>query len=182
MSGWPATLRSKPVTLQAVSDLARAPEWLGEAEQAVLGKAPGCALAPLISSAGAAGASSRNREERTGYWIRVQDEGETLSIGALAASIEVASTDDEAEGATLVWQWLAVGAAWRAFGYGGAAVPIVERAAAKRGAKSARVRVPASNGVALYFWLRLGYRPMSQAAWPAPLSASAGTWMVRDRL
>ena len=44
----------------------------------------------------------------------------------------------------------------------------------------ARVRVPATNGVALYFWLRLGYRPLASRSWPAPAGAQAGTWMVRE--
>ena len=65
------------------------------------------------------------------------------------------------EDTTLVWSWLAVAADWRGFGYGGAAVPIVERAAMRLGATSGRALVPASNGIGLYFWLRLGYRPLS---------------------
>jgi len=178
---WPATLRSKPLTLRAVADLTglknSPPEWLAEAEQAVLGKAPGCALASLLATD-----SETRAGERVGYWIRVEHEGEEQAVGAVAASIE-----DGPEGAALVWRWLAVGARWRAFGYGGAAVPVVERAAAKLGATSARVRVPGSNGVALYFWLRLGYRPVAQGPEPGePLpsveGASEGTWMVRDQL
>ena len=127
--------------------------------------------------------SGKGAGERVGYWIRVAHEGEEQTAGAVAASIE-----DGSEGPALVWQWFAVGAAWRAFGYGGAAVPIVERAATKLGATSARVRVPASNGVALYFWLRLGYRPVAQGARPAGEvlpsieAAREGTWMVRDRI
>ncbi len=150
MSGWPGTLNSARRgrsghsgrlslgRLQA-ADVApeRRPDWLAEAERAVLGADPGCPLAQLVDADDAA------------YWIRVKLDGdrEATTVGACAARIE---------GEDLVWRWLAVGQPWRAFGYGGAAVPLVERAASRLGARISRVRVPASNGVALYFWLRLG--------------------------
>ena len=38
--------------------------------------------------------------------------------------------------------------------------------------------VPASIGLALYFWLRLGYQPLTQADWPAPPETGPqGVWM-----
>lgn len=169
MSEWPRSLRSSRPALSLgrlrPADLTpeRRPEWLAEAERAVLGADPGCPLPQLVEQAG------------TAYWIRIKRDGDAapVDVGACVAGLERQD---------LVWSWLAVGEPWRAFGYGGAAVPLVERAAQKQGAQAARVRVPASNGVALYFWLRLGYRTASSTAeaesrWGEPYP---GTWMARS--
>jgi len=64
----------------------------------------------------------------------------------------------------LIWTWLAIDARWRAFGYGGAAVPLLEQAAHQAGAQLALAPLPPDNGVALYFWLRLGYTPLRSVA------------------
>lgn len=162
MSEWPGSLRSSQLSLGRLqaADVApeRQPDWLAEAERAVLGADPGCPLSPLVDAGDAA------------YWIRVKLDGDRglTSVGACAARLEARD---------LVWSWLAVGDPWRAFGYGGAAVPLVERAALGQGAQVSRVRVPASNGVALYFWLRLGYRTArDENRWGEPYP---GTWMSR---
>ena len=170
MSEWPGSLRSSRLAVSLAlsslqpADLAleRRPDWLAEAERAVLGADPGCPLSQRVDPGDVA------------YWIRIRRDGNAtpVSVGACAARLERQD---------LVWRWLAVGEPWRAFGYGGAAVPLVERAARSRGAQGARVRVPATNGVALYFWLRLGYRPAAPSAeaasqWREPYP---GTWMSR---
>lgn len=162
MTVWPPTLRSRVLTLRAAKSAAAAcfsEDWLAEAERAVLGAAPGCALAQRIDAGDAI------------YELRAGIDGAPTTVGALAVRVEQRD---------LVWTWLAVAEAQRAFGYGGAAVPLIERQTAKLGATLARVRVPATNGVALYFWLRLGYRPLASGTWSAPGGAYAGTWMVRD--
>jgi GNAT superfamily N-acetyltransferase len=159
-------MRSRRLSLSAIASgaLAKsAPEWLAEAERSVLGAAPGCPLA------------ERGQAGDALYWLRVARERPTggrerRTVGALAA---------RQEGEWLVWSWLAVDETLRAYGYGGAAVPIVERAAQRAGLVGARVLVPASNGVALYFWLRLGYRPLAKGSWRRPYE---GTWMVREAL
>ena len=104
----------------------------------------------------------------TGF--RTAGAGRAGVAGALAARID--SSD-----AGLIWTWLAVGAEWRALGLGGAAVPLLERVAVRLGARAARVTVPARNGVALYFWLRLGYQVRAAAPWPLE---RGGSWMVRS--
>lgn len=48
----------------------------------------------------------------------------------------------------------------------------------RRSADAIYVAVPARLGLALYFWLRLGYRPLLQPDWPARLD-DASVWMVR---
>lgn len=40
--------------------------------------------------------------------------------------------------------------------------------------------VPARIGLALYFWLRLGYRPLTQGEWPAEPEDKPSAWMVRE--
>ena len=46
--------------------------------------------------------------------------------------------------------------------------------------KRVYVSVPARLGLALYFWLRLGYRPLTQREWPAPPDDPPSVWMVRE--
>jgi ribosomal protein S18 acetylase RimI-like enzyme len=71
-------------------------------------------------------------------------------------------------------------------GLGGEAVLAVEREVRARwGVQRCFAPVPDGRGLAVYFWLRLGYRPltMEQAPWPlAGLSDEPrrGMWMVRD--
>ena len=67
----------------------------------------------------------------------------------------------------------------RRLGIGGRAALGLERRLAKK-AKRIYVAVPSELGLALYFWLRLGYRPLTQAEWPAPPERPPATWMVRE--
>ena len=152
---WPASLRSRRLSLRRAAAADPAPAWLAEAELAVLGETPGCPLSERVAAGDAV------------YWLRPIGGGGEPTLGALAA---------RPDGEELHWTWLAVAAEARALGYGGAAVPILERAARRLGCHAARVLVPAGNGVALYFWLRLGYRPQPQAA---QAKACPGTWMRR---
>lgn len=73
--------------------------------------------------------------------------------------------------------FIAVPKATRRLGIGGRAA----LAAEKRAAASARciyVSVSSVTGIALYFWLRLGYRPLMRREWPHELDGSS-SWMVR---
>lgn len=64
----------------------------------------------------------------------------------------------------------------RGFGYGSEAVRLLEDDAVRHGAATRfRAGVDPRNGLGLYFWLRLGYRPF------AGTGGEAGTfWMVRE--
>ncbi len=42
------------------------------------------------------------------------------------------------------------------------------------------IAVPSDLGLAFYFWLRLGYRPLTQSDWPAPPERPPAVWMVRE--
>ena len=70
-------------------------------------------------------------------------------------------------------------------GLGGEAALAVERRLRRRGVARVYAPVPDGRGLAVYFWLRLGYRPLStgDAPWPlAGLSPEArrGIWMLRE--
>jgi GNAT superfamily N-acetyltransferase len=67
----------------------------------------------------------------------------------------------------------------RRLGIGGRAALALERRLARK-AKRIFVVAPSELGLALYFWLRLGYRPLTQAEWPARPERSPATWMVRE--
>ena len=74
---------------------------------------------------------------------------------------------------TLCFEWLEIVPARRNLGLGGEAVLALERAHA--GIRKARADLPAGNGLAVYFWLRAGYRPV----FGAPGDAGEGTVMLR---
>jgi len=86
------------------------------------------------------------------------------------------SADDPAAG------WLSVGsiavdAGQRGWGYGSEAVRLLEAAGS---AERFLARVDAGNGLGLYFWLRLGYRPARAGEVPGKASRGIIT-MVRVR-
>ena len=61
---------------------------------------------------------------------------------------------------------------------GRAALALEERL--RESASRCDVLVPARLGLALYFWLRLGYRPLTQREQPAPPEAPPAVWLVRS--
>jgi GNAT superfamily N-acetyltransferase len=71
-------------------------------------------------------------------------------------------------------------------GLGGEAGLAVERLVRERaGARGVYAGVPEGRGLAVYFWLRLGFRPLSIAEAPkSPLGLSSeskpGIWMLRE--
>ncbi|MDE2988322.1 MAG: hypothetical protein OXT70_09800 [Chloroflexota bacterium] len=121
-------------------------EWMEEAAQAIAGRAAPCRL------------QDRLDDGDEGWWII----GDDRIVGALCGRL--VHVTSEAGSQALIWTWLAIDARWRAFGYGGAAVPLLEHAAHQAGAELALTPLPPDNGVALYFWLRLGYTPLRSVA------------------
>lgn len=141
MTHWPNQpdrIAGEQISLTRIrTDAADAP-WLEEAAQAIAGRGDPCPLNARLESGDA------------GYWIRAETPNGPELVGALSGRIV---------GERAVWTWLAAAAQWRHYGFGGAAVPLFERAAQQSGAREALVPLPRDNGVALYFWLRLGYVP-----------------------
>ena len=75
--------------------------------------------------------------------------------------------------------FLAVAPDERRLGIGGQAALAVERRLRGK-AKRLYVVVPSSIGLALYFWLRLGYKPLERANWPEPPANPPAVWMVQE--
>ena len=146
---WPPSVTDGRTTIEPISAARVAEDWLDEAARAVAGRAEPIHLQQRLDAGD------------IGWWIV----GDGNVVGALSARIEASSA---------IWTWLAIDARWRAFGYGGAAVPLFEDAASQRGANEALVPLPADNGVALYFWLRLGYVPLRSG------DVSDRVWMRRS--
>ena len=81
--------------------------------------------------------------------------------------------------------FLTVDPARRFRGLGGEAGIELERHLRGQGYERVYAPVPEGRGLAVYFWLRLGFRPLSRAESPkAPLGLTGhskpGIWMVRD--
>ena len=74
---------------------------------------------------------------------------------------------------------LAVAPDKRRLGIGGRAALALEKRLGKPAARI-YVAVPARLGLALYFWLRLGYRPLTQRDWPEAPPDAPSVWMVRE--
>ena len=146
---WPAFVEGERATLrQFEGDLIEA-DWLEEAAQAIAARAAPCRL------------QDRLDDGDQGWWIIGDGDSHGEIVGALCGKL-VELNDAQASRA-LIWTWLAIDARWRAYGYGGASVPLLEQAARSAGARIALAPLPPDNGVALYFWLRLGYTPVRSA-------------------
>jgi ribosomal protein S18 acetylase RimI-like enzyme len=63
-------------------------------------------------------------------------------------------------------------------GLGHRAALLAEERLAAAGARRVLAAVSARHGLSVYFWLRLGYRPLLSSAWPACDVPDAG-WMAR---
>jgi ribosomal protein S18 acetylase RimI-like enzyme len=74
---------------------------------------------------------------------------------------------------------LAVAPGRRRLGSGSRAALALERRLA-RSIERVYVLVPSRLGLALYFWLRLGYRPLTQRDWPAAPDTDTSAWMMRE--
>jgi len=101
-------------------------------------------------------------------------EGALVADGCFLA-YELGSPQPEAASVQL----LAVAPGRRRLGTGSLAALALEKRL-RPSASSIYVLVPAQLGLALYFWLRLGYRPLTQAEWPARPERGPAVWMVRQ--
>ena len=101
-------------------------------------------------------------------------------IGVAVALIDVPSA-----GAASV-PFIAIAPSRRFRGLGGEAGLTLERhMRSKHGVSRIYAPAPDGRGLAVYFWLRLGYRPLSAGEGPGPLAGLGaeprpGIWLVRD--
>ena len=163
---WPSMVTGERAAIAVFDEPPALVAWLEEAAQAIAGRAEPCRIEHRLS------------EGDQGCWIVA----EGINAGALC--VRITTTAENPERMAVIWTWLAVDARWRAYGFGGAAVPLVESAARSVGATLALVPLPPDNGVALYFWLRLGYTPLRSVDlrardWPSGVARDA-LWMQRS--
>jgi GNAT superfamily N-acetyltransferase len=82
--------------------------------------------------------------------------------------------------------FLGVEPARRFRGLGGEAGLGLDRWLRDKGYEKVYAPVPDGRGLAVYFWLRLGFRPLTKPQWPGPLIGLSqrpvrGIWMLRDQ-
>ncbi|HEY8491760.1 MAG TPA: hypothetical protein VIO14_12295 [Dehalococcoidia bacterium] len=139
--------------------------WLAEAAAAVRGRgAPRepCGFQELVRALAADGWSA----------LFALDLGDGEPSGLLGCQLAP-------DGDWCTFTFAALRAGRRVTGYGGEAVLALERRLREAGlAARFRAGVPHGNGLAVYFWLRIGYRPLLRSAWEAGF-APGRTWMVR---
>lgn len=63
-------------------------------------------------------------------------------------------------------------------GSGMRAAAMIEDQLRARGVRTVYAPAPERNGISVYFWIRLGYRPLPRDEWPCPPDGVA--WMTRE--
>jgi GNAT superfamily N-acetyltransferase len=63
-------------------------------------------------------------------------------------------------------------------GAGMEAAALLETRLRRRGVRTIYAPAPAVHGIAMYFWIRLGYRPLLRGAWPCEREGVA--WLIRS--
>jgi len=153
-----AAIGGKRVSLRGFcdDDVASIEAWYDEAATAA-----GVPHAlPLSRTAG----GGRSLEPRPNGVLAIKRIGEDDPIGI----VEYEATDRR-----LTVRFIALAKAHRGWGYGSEAVRLLEEWAVRKGlAQRFRAEVDSRNGLGLYFWLRLGYRPLG--------AMGSALTMVRD--
>jgi RimJ/RimL family protein N-acetyltransferase len=87
-------------------------------------------------------------------------DGDAFTILESGADEAIGLVEYDSAGGWLTVRFIALAKAYRGWGYGSEAVRLVEEWALRKGvAERFRAEVAVRNGLGLYFWLRLGYRP-----------------------
>lgn len=130
-------------------DLVAVEPWYAEAAAAVEGMAS-------TEHAGAAGLSERLAGARRRGCCQLLAIVE-LGTGSVVGLMEFEDLGTGSMGVT----FLAIAASRRGFGFGSEAVRLLEEEMLMNGeARRLRADVSVRNGLGVYFWLRVGYRPM----------------------
>jgi GNAT superfamily N-acetyltransferase len=145
-----AALQSQRVGLRehnGVEDAATIEPWLAEAVAAA-------AFPDPVLNPGTVKRGWLPREIKSGMLV-IEQVRERAPIGFL---------EYEVAGGWLTFAFIGLAKPYRGWGYGSEAVRLVEEWATREGiAEWFRAEVPLGNGLGLYFWLRLGYRPGDSA-------------------
>ena len=106
----------------------------------------------------------------------------SLAEGGAPLGLAIAGEGPHAKAATVAF--IAIEPVWRYRGLGGEAALAVERRLHDGLAvEQVYAPVPETRGLAVYFWLRLGYRPLLPSRAPAPprfATGDGGIWLLRD--
>ncbi|HXF50846.1 MAG TPA: GNAT family N-acetyltransferase [Dehalococcoidia bacterium] len=132
---------------------------------------PGVAAAAGLRSLGSAEAV-RGLVAASAYRVwRIDVSGEESPAGLIMAR------GPEGGEARIVFVALRPDLCRRGLGHGAALE--AERRLVAAGARRVLAAVSARHGLSVYFWLRLGYRPLLSSAWPPCEHPDVG-WMARD--
>ena len=140
-------------------DVAAVDVWHEEAVQVAYGGVPH----PGPLHHGRQVSRPRERGERSGEWTIEEDRALVVELVEEPEPIGMAEYD--VGDGWLTVRFIALAKPYRGWGYGSEAVRLLEEEAIRRGmAERFRAEVDARNGLGLYFWLRLGYRPEAGSA------------------
>jgi hypothetical protein len=113
----------------------------------------------------------------------------TQSRSRNAGTIMAVLRDDEPIGVTVhaalagrhdaaIIELIAIMPAHARHGHGHRAATFVEDTLRASGMRRVYAPAPAIHGIDVYFWIRLGYRPLLRADWPCARDGVA--WLARD--
>lgn len=75
-------------------------------------------------------------------------------------------------------EFVGVEPAYARRGHGQAAAAVLADALREADVQRIFAPAPEMHGIAMYFWIRLGYRPLMRSEWPCAREGTA--WLVRD--
>jgi RimJ/RimL family protein N-acetyltransferase len=108
------------------------------------------------------------RGERSGDWTIEEDRA--LVVELVVEPEPIGMVEYDVGDGWLTVRFIALAKAYRGWGYGSEAVRLLEdEAIRKEIAQRFRAEVDVRNGLGLYFWLRLGYRPEAGSAGVLPM-------------
>ncbi len=150
------------------------------APRVVLRKPDTASVEPIRPWFGAAwldvrGLSARSEAPTPAAWLAAREAGERAALIEVGGE-PVGFLAFRLGGAGCAIAELAVRPDRRNLGYGSEAVFALEAQAVAAGLRRSTALVPLPNGLAIYFWLRIGYCP----AYPADEPVPGFTAMVRD--
>jgi hypothetical protein len=101
-----------------------------------------------------------------------------LNARVIAAGLPVGLVTYRIDGADGVIEFVGVEPAFARRGYGHAGAALVEEEMRTAGVRRTFAAAPAIHGIDVYFWIRLGYRPLVRGEWPCDRPGVA--WLARD--
>lgn len=136
-------------------------------------------LAPVAASVGYSELDGEHPGERLLDALRVEHglQGRIVVRDGDAVGLIVYRLDTPRDGAATV-KIVATRPEYARRGSGLATVAAVEDGLRQQGVRVVYAPAPAVHGIATYFWIRLGYRPLLRAEWPCE-RAGVG-WLARE--